>query len=85
MGADIKVEGESVHVTGVPRLSSAPVEAPDIRGGAAVVVAALAADGDTEVSRVENLDRGYEDLERKLTRLGARVARNGRLEQREVG
>jgi len=85
MGADIKVEGENVHVTGVPRLSSAPVEAPDIRGGAAVMIAALSADGDTEISKVENLDRGYEDLERKLTLLGARVARNGRLEAREVG
>ena len=85
MGADIKVEGESVHVTGVSRLSSAPVEAPDIRGGAAVMIAALSADGDTEISKVENLDRGYEDLERKLTLLGAHVARNGRLEAREVG
>jgi UDP-N-acetylglucosamine 1-carboxyvinyltransferase len=85
MGADIKVEGESVHVTGVSRLSSAPVEAPDIRGGAAVMIAALSADGDTEISKVENLDRGYEDLERKLTLLGARVTRNGRLDAREVG
>jgi UDP-N-acetylglucosamine 1-carboxyvinyltransferase len=85
MGADIKVEAESVHVTGVPRLSSAPVEAPDIRGGAAVMIAALSAEGDTEISKVENLDRGYEDLDRKLTLLGARVTRNGRGEAREVG
>lgn len=85
MGADIKVEGENVHVTGVPRLSGAPVEAPDIRGGAAVMVASLAAEGDTEISRVENLERGYEDLERKLTLLGARVARDGRTAVREAG
>jgi len=85
MGADIKVEGESVHVTGVARLSGAPVEAPDIRGGAAVVIAALAAEGETQISRVENLDRGYEGLESKLAMLGARVARNGSAEAREVG
>ncbi|MDR7545109.1 MAG: UDP-N-acetylglucosamine 1-carboxyvinyltransferase, partial [Armatimonadota bacterium] len=54
MGADIKVEGENVHVTGPSRLTGAPVEAPDIRGGAAVVIAALAADGVTEISQVEN-------------------------------
>lgn len=85
MGADIKVEGDSVHVTGPSRLSGAPVEAADIRGGAAVVIAALAADGETEIARVENLDRGYEGLESKLTLLGARVVRNGSAETREVG
>lgn len=84
MGADIRVDGDSVHVTGVPRLSGAPVEAPDLRGGAALVVAALAADGDTEIGRVENLDRGYEALDSKLTLLGARVVRNGSSEARQV-
>ncbi|MCL6553298.1 MAG: UDP-N-acetylglucosamine 1-carboxyvinyltransferase [Firmicutes bacterium] len=84
MGADIRVEGENVHVTGPTRLSGAPVEAPDIRGGAAVVIAALAAEGETEISRVENLDRGYEALEHKLTALGARVAR-GTAQAREAG
>jgi UDP-N-acetylglucosamine 1-carboxyvinyltransferase len=84
MGADIKVEGESVHVTGVPRLTGAPVEAPDIRGGAAVVVAALAAEGATEISHLENIDRGYEDIEGKLTRLGARVVRDGAARARLV-
>lgn len=85
MGADIKVEGENVHVTGVPRLTGAPVEAPDIRGGAAVVVAALAAEGVTEITHVENIDRGYEEIEGKLTRLGARVVRDGAARTREVG
>jgi UDP-N-acetylglucosamine 1-carboxyvinyltransferase len=85
MGADIKVEGDSVHVTGVPRLSGAPVEAPDIRGGAAVVIAALSAEGETQISRVENLDRGYEGLESKLTLLGARVVRNGMARARDAG
>lgn len=77
MGADIKVEGETVQVTGVDRLTGAPVEAPDIRGGAAVVIAALAASGETTISRVANIDRGYEDLQMKLTALGAHVAREG--------
>jgi UDP-N-acetylglucosamine 1-carboxyvinyltransferase len=76
MGADIKVEAESVHVSGPVRLTGAPVEAPDIRGGAAVVIAALAANGATEISHVENLDRGYETLEAKLAALGARAARD---------
>ncbi len=84
MGADIRVEGENVHVTGPTRLSGAPVEAPDIRGGAAVVIAALAAEGETEISRVENLDRGYEALEHKLTALGARVVRAA-AQAREAG
>lgn len=77
MGADIKIEGENVHVTGPSRLTGAPVEAPDIRGGAAVVIAALAASGETEIANVENLDRGYEALETKLTALGGRVVREG--------
>ncbi len=85
MGANIKAEGDSVHITGVERLTGAPVEAPDIRGGAAVLIAALAAEGTTEISRVENLDRGYEGLERKLRLLGAQISRGGSLESREVG
>lgn len=85
MGANIKAEGDSVHITGVERLTGAPVEAPDIRGGAAVLIAALAAEGVTEISRVENLDRGYEGLERKLSLLGAQITRAGSVEAREVG
>ncbi|MBM3469545.1 MAG: UDP-N-acetylglucosamine 1-carboxyvinyltransferase [Armatimonadetes bacterium] len=85
MGANIKAEGDSVHITGVERLTGAPVEAPDIRGGAAVLIAALAAEGVTEISRVENLDRGYEGLERKLALLGAQITRAGSVESREAG
>lgn len=85
MGADIKVDGDSVHITGVERLSGAPVEVPDLRGGAALVIAALAADGETVISRIKNLDRWYEALESKLTVLGARVARDGQAETRQVG
>jgi UDP-N-acetylglucosamine 1-carboxyvinyltransferase len=85
MGAEIKVEAESVYITGGARLTGAPVDAPDLRGGAAVVVAALAADGTTEISGIENLDRGYESLERKLALLGARAFREGVADAREVG
>jgi UDP-N-acetylglucosamine 1-carboxyvinyltransferase len=75
MGADIRTEGHHAVVRGVERLSSAPVRALDLRAGAALVVAALGADGITEVSDVFHVDRGYEDLEGKLTELGAELSR----------
>jgi UDP-N-acetylglucosamine 1-carboxyvinyltransferase len=75
MGADIRTEGHHAVIRGVERLSAAPVRALDIRAGAAVVIAALAADGTSEISHVYHLDRGYEDLERKLAAVGARVRR----------
>jgi UDP-N-acetylglucosamine 1-carboxyvinyltransferase len=62
-------------IRGARRLSAAPVRALDIRAGAAMVVAALAADGPTEITHVYHLDRGYEDLENKLAGLGAEVRR----------
>ena len=75
MGADIRTEGHHAVVRGVERLSSAPVRALDLRAGAALVVAALGADGITEVADVFHVDRGYEDLEGKLTELGAELSR----------
>ena len=75
LGANIKVEGRVAVVEGVERLSGAPVEAADLRGGAALVVAGLAAQGETLVSGIHHIDRGYEDLEGRLCALGARVAR----------
>ncbi|MDQ7820863.1 MAG: UDP-N-acetylglucosamine 1-carboxyvinyltransferase [Armatimonadota bacterium] len=75
MGADIRVEGDTAVITGVPCLTGAPVEAADIRGGAAVIIAALAARGTTEISGVDNIDRGYELIEDKLAALGASVER----------
>jgi len=75
MGADVRTEGHHAVVRGVERLSAAPVRALDIRAGAATVIAALAADGTTEISHVYHLDRGYEALEAKLTALGAEVRR----------
>jgi UDP-N-acetylglucosamine 1-carboxyvinyltransferase len=75
MGADIRTEGHHAVVRGVERLSSAPVRALDLRAGAALVVAALGADGVTEISDVFHVDRGYEDLDGKLAALGAEVTR----------
>ena len=77
MGADIRTEGHHAVIRGVPRLSAAPVRALDIRAGAAMVIAALCADGVTEIADVFHLDRGYEDLESKLRALGAEVRREG--------
>jgi len=75
MGADIRTEGHHAVVRGVPRLSGAPVRAPDIRAGAALVLAGLVAEGVTEVSGAAHVDRGYEDLASGLRSLGARVER----------
>jgi UDP-N-acetylglucosamine 1-carboxyvinyltransferase len=75
MGADIRTEGHHAVIRGVERLSSAPVRALDIRAGAAMVIAALMADGVTEVEDMYHVDRGYQDLEAKLTALGAVVRR----------
>ena len=73
MGADIRTEGHHAVVRGRPRLSGAPVRAPDIRAGAALVVAGLGAEGETTVSDAFHLIRGYEDLPGKLRALGADV------------
>ncbi|HEX2999128.1 MAG TPA: UDP-N-acetylglucosamine 1-carboxyvinyltransferase, partial [Armatimonadota bacterium] len=75
LGANIKVEGRVAIVDGVEQLSGAPVEATDLRGGAALVVAGLAANGVTEISGLNHLDRGYENLEQNLASLGADVVR----------
>ena len=75
LGANIKVEGRVAVVEGVGHLSGAPVEAADLRGGAALVVAGLAAQGETLVSGVRHIDRGYECLEKSLCALGAQVTR----------
>jgi UDP-N-acetylglucosamine 1-carboxyvinyltransferase len=77
MGADIRTEGHHAVIRGVPRLSAAPVRALDIRAGAAMVIAALRADGVTEIADVHHIDRGYEDLVPKLAGLGADVRREG--------
>ena len=73
MGADIRTSGRVAVVTGVERLHGAPVRCTDLRGGAALCVAALAAEGQTEVREVQHIQRGYEDLPRDLRALGAAV------------
>jgi UDP-N-acetylglucosamine 1-carboxyvinyltransferase len=75
MGADIRTEGHHAVVRGVGRLSAAPVRAHDVRAGAALVLAALVADGQTTISDAHHVDRGYEDLDAKLVQLGADVSR----------
>jgi UDP-N-acetylglucosamine 1-carboxyvinyltransferase len=75
MGADIEVRGRSAVVRGVDRLVGAPVMATDLRASMSLVLAGLAADGQTEVNRVYHLDRGYERLEEKLSAVGADIER----------
>ena len=75
MGADIRVNGRTAVVTGVPGLHGMTVSARDLRGGAALVLAALAAKGESTVEHIELVDRGYERLEETLIRLGAKVER----------
>ncbi len=75
MGADIRIQGDSAIIQGVESLGGAPVMATDLRASASLVLAGLAADGVTEVSRVYHLDRGYEGLDKKLAKLGANIER----------
>ena len=75
LGADIEIEGPSAIVKGGKPLSGAPVMASDLRASAALVIAGLAARGTTQVNRVYHLDRGYENIDGKLRRLGARIER----------
>ncbi|GFR37473.1 UDP-N-acetylglucosamine 1-carboxyvinyltransferase [Insulibacter thermoxylanivorax] len=75
MGADIRVDSHSAFVRGVPRLYGATVEATDLRAGAALVIAGLAASGTTIVEQVHHIDRGYERIEDMFARLGARIER----------
>lgn len=73
MGAKISVEGKIAVVKGVRKLSGATVEATDLRGGAAVVIAGLVAKGKTKVNNIEYILRGYENLDKKLNRIGAKI------------
>ena len=75
LGADVRTSGHHAVVRGVPRLSGAPVRAHDIRAGAAMVVAGLAAEGETLISGVHHIDRGYDDLVGRLAAVGASIER----------
>lgn len=78
MGADIQVMGNTAVIKGVKRLTGAPVMATDLRASASLILAGLVADGETRVDRIYHLDRGYEQIEKKLRRLGARIRRVSR-------
>ena len=73
MGAKISIEGKIAIVKGVKKLSGATVEATDLRGGAAVVLAGLTAKGKTKVDNIEYILRGYENLDKKLNKIGANI------------
>ena len=75
LGANIKVEGRVAIVEGVPRLFGASQKRRTWGGGAALIVAGLAADGLTEVAGLRHVDRGYEDIEKSLNQIGAKVSR----------
>jgi UDP-N-acetylglucosamine 1-carboxyvinyltransferase len=75
MGANISIEGSSAIVRGGTRLSGAPVMASDLRASAALILAGLAAEGDTWVQRIYHLDRGYDRFDEKLRLLGGKVER----------
>ncbi|HUT40768.1 MAG TPA: UDP-N-acetylglucosamine 1-carboxyvinyltransferase [Gammaproteobacteria bacterium] len=75
MGASIRLESNTAIITGVPRLTGAPVMATDLRASASLVLAGLVADGETTIDRIYHIDRGYERIEEKLAQLGADIRR----------
>ena len=75
MGADIQVDGKMAVITGVKALNAAPVRAVDLRAGAAMIIAGLAAEGTTEIEEIDHIDRGYEDVVEKFSALGADIKR----------
>jgi UDP-N-acetylglucosamine 1-carboxyvinyltransferase len=75
LGAHIQLDGETATIEGVERLKGAPVMATDLRASVSLVIAALAAEGETDVNRVYHLDRGFERLEDKLSACGAAITR----------
>ena len=75
LGANIEVEGNAAIIRGVDKLEGATVMATDLRASASLVIAGLIAHGETVVDRIYHLDRGYEKIEQKLSRLGAQIAR----------
>jgi UDP-N-acetylglucosamine 1-carboxyvinyltransferase len=75
MGAEIRLEGNTAIIKGVPKLQAAPVMATDLRASASLVLAALVAEGRTDIERIYHIDRGYESIEEKLAQLGAQIRR----------
>jgi UDP-N-acetylglucosamine 1-carboxyvinyltransferase len=75
MGAQIEIDGNTAIIQGVPQLDGAAVMATDLRASASLIIAALAASGETVIDRIYHLDRGYEAIEQKLCGLGAKIRR----------
>jgi UDP-N-acetylglucosamine 1-carboxyvinyltransferase len=75
MGAQIAIHGDTLHIQGVKRLHGAQVQANDLRAGAALVLAGLAAEGTTKIQNISQVDRGYDHLDTKLTAIGADIWR----------
>ncbi len=75
MGADIKIDGKSAIIGGVDKLTGAQVKASDLRAGAALIIAGLVSDGETEIDNIYHIDRGYVDIEERFRKLGARISR----------
>jgi len=75
MGAKIKIEGHTAIMSGIKKLTAAPVKATDLRAGAALILAGLVAEGETEITNTEYIDRGYEDIEDRLRGIGAKIKR----------
>jgi UDP-N-acetylglucosamine 1-carboxyvinyltransferase len=75
LGAEIRIEGNTAIIRGVPQLTAAPVMATDLRASASLVIAGLVAQGRTEIDRIYHIDRGYESIEEKLSQLGAQIRR----------
>ena len=75
LGARIRLDGDAAYVDGVDRLKGAPVMATDLRASVSLVIGGLAAEGETLINRVYHLDRGFEALEQKLSRCGAKIER----------
>nr|MCR5624920.1 UDP-N-acetylglucosamine 1-carboxyvinyltransferase [Lachnospiraceae bacterium] len=84
MGANIKVEGNTAIIEGVAGFTGAAITAPDLRAGAALVIAGLVADGYTMIDSIKFIERGYEDFEDKLTTLGARIKKVPVGDEREI-
>ena len=74
LGANIQVDGKIAVIEGVDHLTGAPMVACDLRAGAAMIIAALAAQGDSEITNIKHVERGYEDIVGKLTGIGADIA-----------
>ncbi|MDR1753970.1 MAG: UDP-N-acetylglucosamine 1-carboxyvinyltransferase [Eubacterium sp.] len=85
MGADISVDGKVAVIEGVPKLSGAPVKAADLRAGAALVIAGLSTQGKTIIEDIHHIERGYEDIVKKLRLLGADITKKTRYESDSIG